>query len=358
VAPVTTYLLEDHLGGVDGLTSSSGELLTRTSYQAFGARRAGNGSSGPPTAAEWQQIQAATSRGYTDHEHLDNLGLIHMNGRVYDPVLGRFLSPDPIVQSPYDTQGLNRYAYVRNNPLRFVDPTGFCIAGSAVPCDNTLIVNGSRLDGWRSASPEELQDLVRLLETYRIVGSEKEAESEFTPGDVPTVVVLGQRLFAPLQTSLDMAGHTHLPFVSGVSGPPPDDLLLAAGIVLAVIDPTPVGETILFGRGAVSAAKGLATVSRGTSVLGHFPAYLEKAAELGARRFSIPDHIWERMSPAERWSANQKFLDRLMARGDEVVLTPPLGRVTPGSTLERELQYVLGRGYKAVDDGSRLVPGQ
>jgi RHS repeat-associated protein len=356
-APVTTYLLEDHLGGVDGLTSSSGELLARTSYQAFGARRAGNGTSGPPTAAEWQQIQAATSRGYTDHEHLDNLGLIHMNGRVYDPVLGRFLSPDPIVQSPHDTQGLNRYAYVRNNPLRFTDPTGYCIAGSAVPCDNTLIVNGSRLDGWRSGSPDELQELVRLLETYRNVDFRNEAESEFTPDDVPTIVVLGQRLYAPLQTSLGMAGHTHLAFVSGVSGPQPDDLLLAAGIALAVIEPTPVGETILLGRGAVSAAKGLATVSRGTSVLGHFPAYIEKAAELGARRFSIPNHVWEKMSPAERWSANQKFLDRLMARGDEVVLTPPLGRVTPGSTFERELQYMLSRGYKAVDDGSRLVPG-
>jgi hypothetical protein len=220
-----------------------------------------------------------------------------------------------------------------------------------------LIVNGSRLDGWRSGSPDELQELVRLLETYRNVDFRNEAESEFTPDDVPTIVVLGQRLYAPLQTSLGMAGHTHLAFVSGVSGPQPDDLLLAAGIALAVIEPTPVGETILLGRGAVSAAKGLATVSRGTSVLGHFPAYIEKAAELGARRFSIPNHVWEKMSPAERWSANQKFLDRLMARGDEVVLTPPLGRVTPGSTFERELQYMLSRGYKAVDDGSRLVPG-
>jgi len=128
-APTTVYLLEDHLGGVDGFTSSSGALLSRTSYQPFGARRSGDWLSGSPTSAEWQQIRATTPRGYTDHEHLDNLGIVHMNGRVYDPVLGRFLSPDPIVQAPYDTQGLNRYAYVRNNPLRYTDPSGYCFNG-------------------------------------------------------------------------------------------------------------------------------------------------------------------------------------------------------------------------------------
>ena len=119
------YLLEDHLGSVDGFTSSSGQLLSRTSYQPFGARRSGDWLAGTPSG-EWQQIRSTTPRGYTDHEHLDNVGIVHVDGRVYDPVLGRFLSPDPMVQAPYDTQGLNRYAYVRNNPLRYTDPSGFC----------------------------------------------------------------------------------------------------------------------------------------------------------------------------------------------------------------------------------------
>jgi len=95
-SPTTVYLLEDQLGGVDGFTSSSGALLTRTSYQPFGARRSGDWLGGSPTSSEWQQIQATTPRGYTDHEHLDNLGIVHMNGRVYDPVLGRFLSPESL----------------------------------------------------------------------------------------------------------------------------------------------------------------------------------------------------------------------------------------------------------------------
>jgi len=51
--------------------------------------------------------------------------LIHMNGRVYDPTLGRFLSPDPFIQAPEFSQSLNRYSYVLNNPLSLTDPSGF-----------------------------------------------------------------------------------------------------------------------------------------------------------------------------------------------------------------------------------------
>jgi RHS repeat-associated protein len=127
--PVLSYFLTDHLGGVDALVASAGSLTARASYQPFGARRGGAGLGVAPTAPEWQAIQATTSRGYTAHEHLDNLGLIHMNGRVYDPNLGRFLSPDPFVASLLDPQGLNRYSYVGNNPLSAIDPSGFALEG-------------------------------------------------------------------------------------------------------------------------------------------------------------------------------------------------------------------------------------
>jgi len=58
---------------------------------------------------------------------LDLMGLVNMNGRVYDPVSSCFLSPDPFVQSPNNLQNLNRYSYVLNNPLSFTDPSGFSI---------------------------------------------------------------------------------------------------------------------------------------------------------------------------------------------------------------------------------------
>lgn len=63
-------------------------------------------------------------RGYTGHEHLTWFGLINMNARLYDPVLGRFLSPDPFVQMPDFTQNFNRNSYCLNNPLVYVDENG------------------------------------------------------------------------------------------------------------------------------------------------------------------------------------------------------------------------------------------
>ncbi|MDR0438289.1 MAG: RHS repeat-associated core domain-containing protein [Bacteroidales bacterium] len=65
------------------------------------------------------------TRGYTGHEHLDMFGLINMNGRMYDPIIARFLSPDPFVQAPTFTQSYNRYSYVFNNPLKYTDPSGY-----------------------------------------------------------------------------------------------------------------------------------------------------------------------------------------------------------------------------------------
>ena len=70
-------------------------------------------------------IEQSTTRGFTGHEHFDQVGIIHMNGRIYDPTIGRFLQADPIIQDPYNTQSLNRYSYVMNNPLSFSDPTGY-----------------------------------------------------------------------------------------------------------------------------------------------------------------------------------------------------------------------------------------
>lgn len=70
-------------------------------------------------------VGVSTHRGFTDHEHLDEVGLIHMNGRIYDPALGRFMSADPYVQSPDNLQSYNRYTYGWNNPLSGYDPTGY-----------------------------------------------------------------------------------------------------------------------------------------------------------------------------------------------------------------------------------------
>ncbi|MHB8744870.1 MAG: RHS repeat-associated core domain-containing protein, partial [Sulfuricaulis sp.] len=86
---------------------------------AWGKRRNGNWTDA--TSA----ITSLTHHGFTGHEMLDDVGLINMNGRIYDPTLARFLSADPTVQSPGNPQTLNRYTYANNNPLTYTDPSGY-----------------------------------------------------------------------------------------------------------------------------------------------------------------------------------------------------------------------------------------
>ena len=123
------YLHRDHLRSVESVTDAAGLELRVMAYDPFGERR----------ASDWmgeldddgrQAIAAAgvkTARGYTGHEHLERTGLIHMNGRVYDPVLGRFLSPDPVVADATYSQSWNAYSYALNSPLSFTGPSGHIV---------------------------------------------------------------------------------------------------------------------------------------------------------------------------------------------------------------------------------------
>ncbi|MGH7462870.1 MAG: RHS repeat domain-containing protein, partial [Longimicrobiales bacterium] len=140
----THYLARDHLGSLDSISDAAGAVQVRLSYSAFGRRRNGAGWSGEPPGADFNIVAGISRRGFTDHEMLDNLSLVHMNGRVYDPRLGRFISADPYVPDALDTQSFNRYSYVNNNPLSYIDPSGFSPAGGPDGCDPRDIDCGPR----------------------------------------------------------------------------------------------------------------------------------------------------------------------------------------------------------------------
>ncbi len=136
------YLLSDHLGSVvavvEGTETSSGQtrwdVREERAFDPWGGCRDPDTWKACATGSVLPKDDGATRRGFTGHETLGAVGLVHMNGRIYDPALGRFLQADPYVQSGSDLQGLNRYAYVLNNPLNAVDPTGhfvFSLAAAA-----------------------------------------------------------------------------------------------------------------------------------------------------------------------------------------------------------------------------------
>ena len=114
------YLHRDYLGSILAITDSSGTVQEERQFGAWGQADQFVDSDGKTTFNYGSLI----GRGYTGHEHFFEVNLIHMNGRMYDSNLGRFLSPDNFIQDPFNTQHYNRYGYVWNNPLSYVDING------------------------------------------------------------------------------------------------------------------------------------------------------------------------------------------------------------------------------------------
>jgi RHS repeat-associated protein len=113
------YLHTDHLGSIDTITDGSG-AARHLKYDPFGRR------------VQPDRLDQAASvdplderRGFAGQEHDDELTLINMKGRMYDPLSGRFLTTDPVISDRYFGQAYNHYSYVWNNPLTLTDPTGF-----------------------------------------------------------------------------------------------------------------------------------------------------------------------------------------------------------------------------------------
>ena len=122
------YWHKDHLGGIAATTDHNGDVTARDAYDPFGKRRFANGNYDAAGALviDWSPaINSGTDRGFTGHEQLDDIGLTHMNGRMYDATIGRFLSVDQLVSDPEDMQAYNRYSYVGNRPLSETDPSGW-----------------------------------------------------------------------------------------------------------------------------------------------------------------------------------------------------------------------------------------
>ena len=124
----TDYYSKDHLGSIVAITDQTGAVTQRLSYDAWGKKRYPNGAADPNGLLNNPDMY----HGYTGHEHMDELGIIHMNGRLYDPFTARFLSADPHIQDPLNLQSYNRYSYCWGNPMGCTDPSGYFSLGSFI----------------------------------------------------------------------------------------------------------------------------------------------------------------------------------------------------------------------------------
>ena len=124
------FLHKDYLGSILAISDEEGNKLEQRHYDAWGNLthlQIGAGevlTDKEQIAKQLENSQLIIDRGYMSHEHLWEVGVIHMNGRLYDPLLRRFLNADENIQDPHNTQIYNKYGYVMNNPLMYSDPSG------------------------------------------------------------------------------------------------------------------------------------------------------------------------------------------------------------------------------------------
>jgi RHS repeat-associated protein len=121
------YWHKDQLGSLISTTDHAGAVTARYAYDPFGKRRYSNGSydAAGNLVVDWSPtLNAGTARGFTGQEDLDDIGVVHMNGRLFDPMLGVYMQPNPAIGAPGDMQTYNRYGYCENNPLTCTDPSG------------------------------------------------------------------------------------------------------------------------------------------------------------------------------------------------------------------------------------------
>ncbi len=239
------------------------------------------------------------------------------NARYYDPELGRFIQPDDIIPDFSNPQSYNRYSYVLNNPLRYTDPSGH---EAGYTYDATGMHSG--LD-----SPEAA------------------ARMEWTANKV-VLPAVNAAFWAMDKMDEGM--------YSMRSSPNPFTRAAGAGLW---------GASWVYGGGetrgvreTMKLAEAMEEAEKGITVLGHYSDdYIGLAKKLKANYFNIKPEVWAKMSEAEQWAANQKFLDEAIARGDDIILATPFQKAKKGSAFERELKYLQKKGYKPSADGKKMI---
>jgi len=328
------------------------------------------------------QNESITKVGYTGHEYDAELGLVNMGGRMYDPQLGRMLTPDPFVANPWKPRNYNRYTYAFNNPLRFVDPTGFqvdCLPGE--DCGGVVVVEqdpsgggGSGGINWEKVG-REIEQFFEDICFWCADDPPDEWNWKTTPpsADTPSGTQqdpsfnANQQTDSPLEgqiTELSWDGMMPNRLLHEVRSDPrfdhwneefAHDILLAPFEVWSYLYNT--GGLISAGRALLIRGSAINIVSRetGKAVIGG----LDDISRMSLRNSGLSKMRQFVVKDAEHaWELNRQWLDTVIRAGDEVIVA---GRNYGAGTI-REIEYLVNAGYKEVFNRAgeiiKLIPGK
>src|SRR5436190_4307 len=197
------YVHNDHLGSTNIITDQQGQKVEETQYDPWGEVKAGG------TKSKFQ---------YTGQEKDQETGLNYYNARYYNSHTKHFTQPDDIVQDPYDPQTLNRYSYVKNNPLRYTDPSGHVAWLALAPLIAYFLVEVA--PPMLEMTPAEMETLAMMSGTSNSSANKQNQMPMILP--LP-MAVAGSTIAVEEAGALKLAGekpNTSIPIKSGSSGGP------------------------------------------------------------------------------------------------------------------------------------------
>jgi len=313
--PAHYYYHADALGNVTALTDARQQIAARYAYDPFGNTLA---QSGP--AADLNPFRFSSKPLHAPSTLYD------FTFRHYDPALQRWLSPDPLGESASP----NLYEFCANAGGDRVDSYGLSwidvLFGTAYDGPTYMTPEGEVLDSRPlSAASDELSGFVDTMNEDTLVTASSGRKSAFRDG-VQTAGDAGKAVIRDLT------------FQAAACGVPTGLAKSAASQGL---------------RHCRNMVKKGAKIEKSVTVIGHYPEYLNSS--INGNRFTMPAGQWSKMSVAEQWAANRRFLDDAIKRKDVFWLATPLQNVRPGSWYARELAYLMQNGYRISEDGLWLI---
>jgi RHS repeat-associated protein len=368
------WYLTDQVGSITALVDSAGQVINQVTYDSFG-----NVLSQTSPAAGDRYL-------FTGREYDPETGLYYYRARYYSPSIGIFISQDPLSFAAGDA---NLTRYVGNMPTMFSDPFGLMVVAEAAPVTESGLRAGSSIVGgtigfacgyveaWYSGNPNPLKKAVEEAVIGVTLGLTVGGLMKKLPGDLQGIfgaILTVKGLIEPDDPALNAlrtacliaelaAGGAFGNFLHGGDGLRPPKSLADWMDMLARFTGDETAGHWSPGRGRVPSpiSRPIAPAKRNSqvTVLGRNPLFITLSDKLGARRFEIPLRIQNsRMTTEEVWSANRKFLDRTIRRGDRIVLSNSALDAEPGTFFHREINYLVNtrEAYTISSDGMSLIP--
>ncbi len=324
------------------VTHIRGPLLEEDHYYPFGLTQLGISSKALAFGGVENKKKFNDGSELSNKEFSDGSGLeiYETTFRGYDPQVGRFHQVDQLAEV---TDNWTPYAYCNNNPILFNDPLGL---------DTTVTISGRKVtftdsekESWATVTASKKSITIPAgLTSISNPGTLMKANSRYNP--FAPEGTSNNPQYIPIQTR---------PCANGCINPGHPDHNHAAGELVDQIIVEIASSALPISK--LKYLKHLKFLAKkGKTVLGKFPDYLKLADKLNARRFNIPEHIWAKMTDQQRWAANVKFLDRMIARGDDIILSNPVKDINiVTGAFRKELDYLIGKGFRISKDGTHMI---